>query len=178
MNLQKSLLTSFFIFFIPAIFHSTIHDPMRKTVNTNIKPHISIYVWLLRASPLTSQCNIHCIHLYIKPKSLIKLLPLIGGQVELNPGPVKYPCGICTKAVKTGQRGVAFDKCDIWYHTSCMFMTTPEYIHLANTSTVWICSASNTPHSSIYKIYNSSISVLCLHQTNLSINRINKTIRT
>uniref|UniRef100_K1RHL7 Uncharacterized protein n=1 Tax=Magallana gigas TaxID=29159 RepID=K1RHL7_MAGGI len=44
-------------------------------------------------------------------------------------------------------------KCDIWYHTSCMFMTTPEYIHLANTSKVWICSASNTPHSS--KIYNS-----------------------
>lgn len=79
MNLQKSLQISFFIFFIPAIFHSTIHDPMRKTVNTNIKPHISIYGWLSRAFPLTSQCNIH---LYI------------GGQVELNPGPVKYPCGI------------------------------------------------------------------------------------
>ncbi|XP_061174900.1 uncharacterized protein LOC133184046 [Saccostrea echinata] len=32
-------------------------------------------------------------------------------------------------------------------------MTTPEYIHLANTSIVWICSACNTPNSS--KIYNS-----------------------
>lgn len=73
--------------------------------------------------------------------------------MELNPGPVKYPCGICTKAVKTGQRGVACDKCDIWYRTSCMFMTTPEYFHLANTSTVWTCSACYTPNRS--KIYNS-----------------------
>ncbi|XP_061188846.1 uncharacterized protein LOC133197022 [Saccostrea echinata] len=31
-------------------------------------------------------------------------------------------------------------------------MTTPEYIHLVNTSTVWICSACNSPNSS--KIYN------------------------
>lgn len=32
-------------------------------------------------------------------------------------------------------------------------MTTPEYFHLANTYTVWICSACYTPNSS--KIYNS-----------------------
>lgn len=58
----------FSIFFIPALFRSTIHDPMRKTENTNIKPHISIYVWLSWAFPLTSQCNTH---LYVKPKCLI-----------------------------------------------------------------------------------------------------------
>ncbi|XP_065942060.1 uncharacterized protein [Magallana gigas] len=34
-----------------------------------------------------------------------------------------------------------------------MFVTTPEYFHLANTSTVWTCSACTTPNRR--KIYNS-----------------------
>ncbi|VDI33330.1 Hypothetical predicted protein [Mytilus galloprovincialis] len=90
---------------------------------------------------------------YIQPKCVIQTLLLLSGQVEYNPGPYtpKYPCMICTKAVKWGQHALACDKCDKWVHTSCISMSTPEYNLLANTSTTWICSACNTPnHTRIF----------------------------
>lgn len=72
---------------------------------------------------------------------------LIGGQVECNPGPTKYPCGICTRAVKTAQHGVAMVVTNVTNASSINSMTTPEYSHLVNTSRVWICSACNAQNS-------------------------------
>ena len=80
---------------------------------------------------------------------------LLSGQVELNPGPYKpkYPCQICSKAVKWGDRALACDNCDQWYHVTCMTMSSEEYHHLANTSTTWICKICNAPNYS--KLYDS-----------------------
>ena len=69
--------------------------------------------------------------------------------VEQNPGPhYKYPCGSCTKPVKSNQRGVQCDICDIWYHTRCMLMSPEVYEGLANTSAVWICPSCGVPNFS------------------------------
>jgi len=57
---------------------------------------------------------------------------------------------VCNKAVKWGQRGIACDNCDLWYHRACMSMTTDSYQRLANSSIAWLCKGCNTPnHCSI-----------------------------
>ena len=84
------------------------------------------------------------------PSSFLVLsLLLLSGNVELNPGPhYKHPCGSCTKPVKTNQRGVQCDICDIWYHTRCMLMSPEMYEGLPNPSAVWICSSCGVPNFS------------------------------
>lgn len=80
---------------------------------------------------------------------LVLSLLLLSGNVEQNFGPhYKYPCGSCTKPVKSNQRGVQCDICDIWYHTRCMLMSPEVYEGLANTSAVSICPSCGVPNFS------------------------------
>ena len=46
---------------------------------------------------------------------MLLLLLLLCGDNELNPGPVKYPCGVCQKAVKNNGKAICCDECDIWF---------------------------------------------------------------
>ena len=74
----------------------------------------------------------------------ILLLILLGGDLEINPGPVrpKFPCHICGKAVKWGQRAIQCDCCDDWYHKDCMLMRTAHFDILElNESLSWRCDS-------------------------------------
>ena len=78
------------------------------------------------------------------------LLLLIGGDVNPNPGPVKYPCGLCSKAVRSNQDGLCCDGCDKWHHLKCLpdaiSLTKEEYLDLAQNSTRnWYCYKCQTP---------------------------------
>ena len=83
-------------------------------------------------------------------RQVVHLLLMLSGQVELNPGlyTPKFPCQICSKAVKWGQRALACDNCDQWCHTECMTMTSEEYHHLADTSVIWLCKICHAPNLS------------------------------
>ena len=39
-------------------------------------------------------------------------LILLAGDVESNPGPTKYPCTACNKAVRNNQRGIFCSRCE------------------------------------------------------------------
>ena len=75
-------------------------------------------------------------------------LILIMHDIELNPGPrsPKFPCGICRKAVKSSQCGVACDTCNIWYHNTCMHMSSTTYESLDNI--YWHCASCITQFTS------------------------------
>ena len=47
------------------------------------------------------------------------IIILQSADCELNPGPrtLKYPCLVCTKAVRWNRRAIACDNCEGWYHT-------------------------------------------------------------
>ena len=76
------------------------------------------------------------------------LLIKISFDVELNPGPrpAKYPCQVCHRAVTWGQRGVACDDCEGWYHVDCMCMPNEVYGVLHNVS--WQCVRCGMPNFS------------------------------
>ena len=80
-------------------------------------------------------------------RSFITLLFLCG-DIKLNPGPVKYPCGKCSKPVKSNQKGIQCDFCDYWYHTRCLNIDSITYNALANTSCVWGCTECGLPNYS------------------------------
>ena len=44
------------------------------------------------------------------------LLTLLSGDVESNPGPgPKFPCGVCSRAVKLNRKGIQCDACNVWF---------------------------------------------------------------
>ncbi len=46
------------------------------------------------------------------PQGLILTLLMLAGDIQVNPGPVKYPCSICLQPVRKGQMALLFDECD------------------------------------------------------------------
>ena len=90
----------------------------------------------------------HSLNTVTEPKSsslyLSLLLLSIAKDIESNPGPVKYPCQICNKAVKWTTPGVCCDSCDGWYHKICMGMSSGVYSGLQNVS--WYCCNCGLPN--------------------------------
>jgi len=79
------------------------------------------------------------------------LLIIQSADTEINPGPrqLKFPCKICSKAVRWNQRGVACDHCSQWLHKACILMTSKEYKRLQDHQNItWICETCDKPNHS------------------------------
>ena len=101
---------------------------------------------------------------YKSKRSWLLLILLLAGDVEVNPGPhgrgstrAKYPCGICRKACRWGQKAIACDGCGEWYHSSCAFVSSYNYEILANTSLTWCCFSCGLPNFSSGLFDNSTL---------------------
>ena len=78
------------------------------------------------------------------------ILLLISSDCHPNPGPrtPKYPCGICSKAVRLSKtvRSVACTECEVWYHIDCLGMATAVYEPLETTDVSWYCCNCGIPN--------------------------------
>ena len=83
----------------------------------------------------------------VKPSPFLPALLMIGG-IETNPGPVKYPCGVCHKPCKSNQRAIACNDCDQWCHAKCMGISDKSYQQLGVKSTSWYCTNCNSHNHS------------------------------
>lgn len=45
-------------------------------------------------------------------------------------------------------RAIQCDDCDHWFHVKCINMAEPEFLHLTNTKTSWICTSCICPLTS------------------------------
>ncbi len=96
------------------------------------------------------------------PVLWLSLLITCAGDIELNPGPKKppkYPCQICAKAVKWGQRGLLCDGCDAWSHADCYGMDTALYAALErDIDGSWQCCNCGMPNfnSSLFSSHQES----------------------
>ena len=96
--------------------------------------HLRLRMWsILRVGKFHSRSIQRLIYIEryfyrYKCRFWITLLLFLCGDVELNPGPLRYPCGICTKSVRCNQRGILCDSCDKWFHASCERISLKTYI--------------------------------------------------
>ena len=72
---------------------------------------------------------------------LLSSILLLCGDIQKNPGPPKYPCGLCRKSVKRNQRAIECDECSEWFHTKCIHMTSQTCSDFgADTKLLWLCN--------------------------------------
>ena len=120
-------------------------DDKNPEVKTKQSVHALVYLRSLKdrfKSLPTQTSNTH-------PTSTSSLLLLLlSGDVQSNPGPPKYPCGICKKAVKWDHKNpsVCCDSCDTWFHQKCLVMPDAVFEGLKNVT--WECVQCGLPNFS------------------------------
>ena len=95
-------------------------------------------------------------------------LLLLAGDIETNPGLIKFPCTMCSKPVKRNQHGIQCDSCDLWTHAYCCNMGTDEYWCLSVSETEWLCPTcliSELPYANSSLVSDASLSLLNLTNT-------------
>ena len=51
----------------------------------------------------------------------------------------KPECGLCSGDVLNNHKAVQCDKCEMWVHNDCSFVTDFQYETMQNSSCTWIC---------------------------------------
>ena len=59
-------------------------------------------------------------------------LLLLSGDVEVNPGPVRYPCTSCNRPVQRNQMGIFCNRCELWTHVKCCGVSRVAYDRLSS----------------------------------------------
>lgn len=85
-------------------------------------------------------------------------LLLLGGDIELNPGPKPqdiFPCGYCELPVSFSHiRAICCDECDIWYHSACIELSSARFEHLCDSNVDWLCGKCHS-HNYTYGLFHS-----------------------
>ena len=69
------------------------------------------------------------------------LILLVCGDIHLNPDPVCYPYGVCGKSIRSSQKALFCDSCDLWLHTRCVQVSDANYAEYCSlVSFNWICT--------------------------------------
>ena len=74
------------------------------------------------------------------------LIILQCGDIEIQPGPERYPCGICSKNVTWRAKAIQCEDCEVWYHSNCMNIGPKTYSDLGRSSVVWLCNTCGIPN--------------------------------
>ena len=51
----------------------------------------------------------------------------------------KADCGLCSWAVLNNHKAVQCDKCEMWVHNKCSFVSDNQYENIQNSNCSWIC---------------------------------------
>ena len=129
---------------------SSIADCTKSLPTLGLCTHARKRWSLSLCSPGASRC---------RPTATASLIALLlCGDVESNPGPRPshksiYPCGYCQLPVDYGQKAQCCDTCDVWFHHTCVDMSSRTYSSLTRSSKDWFCYRCNSINSSIYHEY-------------------------
>ena len=136
----------------------------------NIDRCLSIFYHLKhnRVQPLSVPVKLRQGHRFL-------VLLLISGDVSVNPGPSKQPCGsnACHTTVAKTHRAVLCEACLYWWHIKCADITLNEYKALSNSEDPWLCKTCQTFQFS-ESFYDNNSTVSYDHDT--SLNNLNETL--
>ena len=89
------------------------------------------------------------------PGTLCLLVSVLCGDIHTNPGPVRYPCGICKRSVATTHKGLLCDLCNSWFHIVCVNVTVDVYESFRRKNDFdWQCPACLFSHLPLLDIVN------------------------
>ncbi|XP_055995545.1 uncharacterized protein LOC125668382 isoform X2 [Ostrea edulis] len=71
--------------------------------------------------------------------ALVKCI-LLCGDVSPNPGPVRFPCSTCRKPVKSNQKAIQCDFCELWVHLKCTNLDHAAYMSLGKSEDYFYCN--------------------------------------
>lgn len=77
----------------------------------------------------------------------LMIILIISGDISLNPGPVKNPCGLCHRPVAKNHRAIYMiycESCYCWWHIKCANITPTDYKMWGNTDDPWVCPECNS----------------------------------
>jgi hypothetical protein len=74
-------------------------------------------------------------------QNFLILTMLLSGDIHYNPGPVKHPCTDCNKPVKSNQKAIQCNFCDLWTHLKCTKLTVSEYNLMSKSNDFFIVIA-------------------------------------
>ena len=57
----------------------------------------------------------------------------------------KHPCAICSKPVRSNQKGILCDGCCNWHHAKCIGMDNRTYMMLSSSDDFWCCTKCSFP---------------------------------
>ena len=73
-------------------------------------------------------------------------LLILSGDISLNPGPIRYQCGICGKAVRENQQATECEECEVWFHQAYLDINDSNFKILEeHPSYVWLCCNCGLP---------------------------------
>lgn len=119
--------------------HCTAPAPVNSDM---VWRHVLVFMWLSIHLLQQVLCVNHinhgttyarknsCFHLVHANKSSRKvaiIAILLCGDIHPNPGPVRFPCGVCTNPVAQNHHAVCCDSCDRWVHIRCAGISQTEY---------------------------------------------------
>ena len=73
----------------------------------------------------------------------IIIIMKISGDISVNPGPVKHPCGGCQRPVAKTHRAVQCDVCYYWWHIKCANISPATYTDMCGSDDPWVCNECN-----------------------------------
>ena len=71
------------------------------------------------------------------------MMLLLSGDINMNPGPPKYPCGLCKKGVGAKKDAIRCDGCGTWFHVrqQCIMMPRQVFQSYCNQPDLrWNCN--------------------------------------
>ena len=77
-------------------------------------------------------------------RKFFQLLLILSGDIQVQLGPVKFPCGICARPVASNHRVLQCDRCDYWCHIKCVDIPPSQYNKLIGSAVNWICPPCGT----------------------------------
>ena len=102
-------------------------------------------------NPLRPNQSKYCDWTKSKPnpphRNLLLMALLLSGDVQRNPGPVKFPCLECKRPVAKTHYALQCDQCDQWVHYKCEGLTREQYLKLeSDRLTTWFCNRCKLPN--------------------------------
>ena len=161
---SSPILRSFFIIlFLFLKFHRAITNVDRQNGEIfdltspprPVRPSISqLRFSILQSYPAVSRKNFKLFNSQTPPTNLrhrntwLNIILLLSGDLHPNPGPVKYPCGICSKPCTVRQKAIACDGCDQWHHLKCIHQESYIFRYYSTHSDSWHCFTCGLPNFS------------------------------